>query len=240
MKKVIIIAKHYDGFCLWQSHYTTHGIMSTNFKGGKGDIVKALSESCQKYGIKLGIYLSPADLYQIESPEGLYARDIPIVATLGAYYYNKRPPQLDIERDMVGFVTIKPHIHKFRWKSRGENFMENNHPIFTIHYTTDGSQPTEKSAVYEKVFRFESGKINAIAVGKGGVLGVVCSKNFGVPKAQWRVKDYDGAVDHHPVSLAFDSNPNTYWQTPSKGHHSVVFDLGDTNCLQGVFLYTTI
>ena len=72
MKMVLITVKHHDGFVLWQSRYTKHGIMSTNFKNGKGDILKDLSASCQKYGLKLGVYLSPADLYQIENPEGLY------------------------------------------------------------------------------------------------------------------------------------------------------------------------
>ncbi len=74
MKMVIFTAKHHDGFCLWQSRYTTHGIMSSDFRGGKGDVMRDLSRSCQKYGLKLGIYLSPADLYQIESPDGLYGR----------------------------------------------------------------------------------------------------------------------------------------------------------------------
>ncbi|KQM64631.1 alpha-1,3/4-fucosidase [Pedobacter sp. Leaf216] len=72
MKMVIITVKHHDGFVLWQSRYTNHGIMTTGFENGKGDILKNLSASCKKYGLKLGIYLSPADLYQIESPEGLY------------------------------------------------------------------------------------------------------------------------------------------------------------------------
>ena len=72
MKMVILTVKHHDGFVLWQSRYTRHGIMSTGFRDGKGDILKDLSESCRKYGLKLGIYLSPADLYQIENPEGLY------------------------------------------------------------------------------------------------------------------------------------------------------------------------
>ncbi|MFT3903784.1 MAG: alpha-L-fucosidase [Niabella sp.] len=72
MKMVIFTAKHHDGFVLWQSRYTTHGIMSAGFRDGKGDVLKDLSASCKKYGLKLGIYLSPADLYQIENPEGLY------------------------------------------------------------------------------------------------------------------------------------------------------------------------
>ena len=72
IKLAVITVKHHDGFCLWQSRYTTHGVMSTGFRDGKGDVLKELSESCRKYGIKLGVYLSPADLYQIESPDGLY------------------------------------------------------------------------------------------------------------------------------------------------------------------------
>ncbi|ETN95142.1 alpha-L-fucosidase [Zhouia amylolytica] len=72
MTKVILTVKHHDGFCLWQSRYTDHGIMSTGFRDGEGDVLKDLSKSCEKYGLKLGVYLSPADLYQIESPDGLY------------------------------------------------------------------------------------------------------------------------------------------------------------------------
>ena len=72
MKKVLLTVKHHDGFVLWQSRYTRHGVMSSPFEDGHGDILKSLSASCRKYGLKLGIYLSPADLYQIESPDGLY------------------------------------------------------------------------------------------------------------------------------------------------------------------------
>lgn len=78
MKMVILTAKHHDGFVLWQSRYTTHGVMSTPFQEGKGDIMKDLSASCKKYGLKLGIYLSPADLFQIESKTGLYGNLSPV------------------------------------------------------------------------------------------------------------------------------------------------------------------
>ena len=72
MKMVLLTVKHHDGFVLWQSRYTKHGIMSCDYKNGQGDILRDLSESCKKYGLKLGIYLSPADLYQIENKKGLY------------------------------------------------------------------------------------------------------------------------------------------------------------------------
>lgn len=60
-KGIIITAKHHDGFCLFDTKYTDHNVMNTPF--GK-DIVKMLSESCQKYGMKLGIYLSPWDRHE--------------------------------------------------------------------------------------------------------------------------------------------------------------------------------
>ena len=69
MRRVILTAKHHDGFVLWPSRYTAHGVASSPYGG---DIVKELSASCRKYGLEFGFYLSPADLYQMESPEGLY------------------------------------------------------------------------------------------------------------------------------------------------------------------------
>lgn len=60
-KGIIITAKHHDGFCLFDSKYTDHCVRNTPFKK---DIVKLLSESCRKYGLKLGIYLSPWDRHE--------------------------------------------------------------------------------------------------------------------------------------------------------------------------------
>ena len=58
MKAVIITAKHHDGFCLWDTKHTEHSVMHSPF--GK-DIVAMLANSCKKYNLRLGIYLSPWD-----------------------------------------------------------------------------------------------------------------------------------------------------------------------------------
>ena len=54
----IITAKHHDGFCLWDTAHTDHSVMHSPY--GR-DIVAQLAAPCRKYGVKLGIYLSPWD-----------------------------------------------------------------------------------------------------------------------------------------------------------------------------------
>lgn len=63
-KRIIITAKHHDGFCLWQTAQTEHSIKNSPYKNGKGDIVKELSVACKKFGVQFGVYLSPWDRHE--------------------------------------------------------------------------------------------------------------------------------------------------------------------------------
>ena len=78
MTHVIFTAKHHDGFCLWQTRYEPYqSVRGTAWRDGKGDVLRSLADSCQKFGLSLGVYLSPADLYQLESEGGCYGNQSP-------------------------------------------------------------------------------------------------------------------------------------------------------------------
>ena len=97
-KMLMLVVKHHEGFCLYPSRYTTHDVSSSPWLGGNGDLVREVADACAVRGIKLGIYLSPADLYQIESPLS-YAEG-------SGYYGNDSATQLStIPTDPATFGT---------------------------------------------------------------------------------------------------------------------------------------
>jgi alpha-L-fucosidase len=73
---LILVSKHHDGFCLWPTRYTTHSVVASPWLGGEGDLVGSVAEAARAHGLELGVYLSPADLYQLRTnptnPRGYY------------------------------------------------------------------------------------------------------------------------------------------------------------------------
>ena len=55
MKYVILITKHHDGFCLWDSQYTDYDVASS---GNPTNVVEEVAKACKKHGIGLELYYS--------------------------------------------------------------------------------------------------------------------------------------------------------------------------------------
>lgn len=72
-KKVILTAKHHDGMMMFPSAHSPHDVASSSWKNGQGDVLKEFTDSARKYGLKVGIYLSPADGGEL--PHGWWTKE---------------------------------------------------------------------------------------------------------------------------------------------------------------------
>ncbi|MBD5235118.1 MAG: crotonobetainyl-CoA--carnitine CoA-transferase [Barnesiella sp.] len=60
-KYVLLVTKHHDGFCLWDSAVTDYDVASS---GNTTDVVKAVADACRKYGLEFGVYYSLWDRHE--------------------------------------------------------------------------------------------------------------------------------------------------------------------------------
>src|SRR5690625_7107530 len=59
MNYIVITTKHHDGFCLFDTKTTDYNIVqATPFKQ---DVIKLLSEACERHDLGFGIYYSLVD-----------------------------------------------------------------------------------------------------------------------------------------------------------------------------------
>ncbi|WP_431844796.1 alpha-L-fucosidase [Mediterraneibacter gnavus] len=64
-KKLIVTAKHHDGFCIWDSEHTEYDVKASGYQDAKGesDILAEISAACTEANMDMGLYLSPWDIH---------------------------------------------------------------------------------------------------------------------------------------------------------------------------------
>ena len=65
-KKLIVTAKHHDGFCIWDSEYTDYDVKASGYHdaSGQSDILAEISAACTAADMDMGLYLSPWDIHE--------------------------------------------------------------------------------------------------------------------------------------------------------------------------------
>ena len=116
MKYVTITAKHHDGFALWNSEVSDYDVY--DHTSPHRDIIRELSDACQKHGLKLGLYYS--HWVDWEHPNGWdHSKEIYGISAedYDDYWQNKVIPQM---RELltnygpIGIIWFDMWIHHSR------------------------------------------------------------------------------------------------------------------------------
>lgn len=181
MKQIILTAKHHDGFCLWPSRFTPHSVKSSPWKNGQGDVVRELADACREAGLKLGIYLSPADLNAIER----------------AVYGSKNPPQRRVIPTAVAGWTPKSDVRlEGEWDDYNTYFLNQLFELLTeygevVEVWFDGANPkpgTGQKYAYQDWYKLiRLLQPGAVIFGKGPDVRWVGNEAGGSRAEEWSV-----------------------------------------------------
>lgn len=208
MTKLIITVKHHDGYCTWQTRYNSgFSVRQSPWMRGKGDVLRLLSESCKKHGLKLGVYLSPADLFQMESKDGLYGNGSKDVASV----IPTDPASLAREPARVRATASGAPVFRYSLDDYNRYFMNQLYELLTeygpIHEVWfDGAHPKTKGGqAYRKDLWFEM--IRKLAPE---------AAIFGGPDIRWCGNERGGTrVDEWNVIPVTDMSLSGFDRTPA-------------------------
>jgi len=137
MKYVILITKHHDGFCLWDSKFTEYDVANS---GNTTNVVEEVAKACKKYNIGLGLYYSLWDRkangndYINKNHPLIYKKDSVLDKTYNTYMLNQLNELMDIvEKQNIPIVEF--------WFDGGWTKANYRWPLKEIYQTIKSRQP---------------------------------------------------------------------------------------------------
>ena len=98
MKYMILVTKHHEGFCLWDSKYTDYDVASSP---NATNVVQELAKECAKQGMRLGLYYSLWDRKQ--NPN---VKDMSADAAYNQYMLNQLNELVDMTKKYTDIVEL--------------------------------------------------------------------------------------------------------------------------------------
>ena len=175
-KMIVLVCKHHDGFCYWPTRYTPHSVAASPWRDGKGDEVGEVAKAARAHGLKLGVYLSPADLYQLrtnpKNPAGYYgnesAKVLSAIPTDPASFQSNPAKGRAPTPGFTNFTYVVDDYNRYflnqlyelltQYGPIGEVWFDGANPDPSVHETYD------YNAWYDLIRRLQPG---AVIMGKG-------------------------------------------------------------------------
>lgn len=125
MKYVILVAKHHEGFCLWNSKYTEYDVATS---GNKTNVIEAVAKACQKHDIGLGLYYSLWD-----RKENANVKDTTQDSAYNSYMIGQLEELMTITQAYVPLVEF--------WFDGGWEKENHRWPVNDIYQTIKSKEP---------------------------------------------------------------------------------------------------
>ena len=143
----VFVCKHHDGFANWPSAHTDYSVKNTPWRNGTGDVVRAFTDACRKFGLKIGLYYSPAQFGSVKMDAKSYddyfiAQISELLTNYGKIDYlwfdgcGSEGHRYDIERIVRAIRTLQPQILLFnmwdpdtRWIGNESGVADSPNPL---------------------------------------------------------------------------------------------------------------
>lgn len=138
MNYIILISKHHDGFCLWDSAYTDYDVASS---GNGTNVIEEVAKACKKFDMELGLYYSLWDRKEngnayINGENTVpytYVKDSVADQKYNRFMINQLNELIDITQPYTDFVEF--------WFDGGWTKEHNRWPLNDIYQTIKSRVP---------------------------------------------------------------------------------------------------